>query len=76
MTERTQLARPMLGAAAGFHTNHAWGAIGKVLEEPGTLELDAHNFTALALHPVELKHAFCDIYTDNGMLHLGPSSCL
>ena len=75
VTKTCQLARPVVGTAAGFHADQAsW----QVHEERGHLVapyLLLDDWLAKLVDPVQLKHVLCQIDANCRNLHVG-RSCL
>src|SRR5258708_7339783 len=76
MTKLLPTSRPVLRSAARFHADQTPRTIRKMLQNLLPLKLQRHNLARLGLHPMQLKHTFCDIHSNHDTIHVGPSGCL
>jgi hypothetical protein len=66
-----ELARPVVRAAAGFHPDQAGWQVAKELQHLAAFELLTQHCSPALAHPVDLKHALCQIDTHCRNLHDG-----
>ena len=63
-----QLARPIMGRAAGLQSTVARTNLGEVAENGITGQLAAHNHFAISINAVDLEPALGDIQSDSANL--------
>ena len=61
MAECLQLTSPVLGAAACFHANKAFAAIGKALQHLVPFNLYVSDLSGLRIAAIDLKHTFGNV---------------
>lgn len=66
MPQLLQLPSPVVGAAAGFHPDHAWLQLYEKFHHLAAFELLPKHRIAMGIDSVDLDHAFCQI---------GPNCC-
>jgi hypothetical protein len=71
MTERHQLAGPMVRSGAGLDADQAWCKVGEELREFRPSQLLANDNRAGAIDAVDLKYSLRNIQTNRGNLHSG-----
>ena len=69
VAKASDLTRPMMRAAAGFHADHAGWKTGKELQQLVATHLLADDDIAVAVDAVHLKHVLCQIETDCRNVH-------
>ena len=65
VTQRAQLARPVVGAAASFHGDQAVRVVGKMFAYFASLDLHVADLASTHIHGAPLKHALGYIQADN-----------
>ncbi len=75
MPERLQLARPVVGTAAGFHADQAGREVGKEQGELRTLELFLQYHLAVLVDTVHLEYVLSQINTNRSNLHVDTLIC-
>jgi hypothetical protein len=71
MPKSRQLACPVMGTAAGLHTNEADRQVGKQFSDLAALQLLLQRRLAALIDRVNLKHVLCQVDTNCRNLHGG-----